>query len=214
MSSALRFPDQGLYFLLNISRSAPSLSAILKLAEAAIEGGAKVLQLRAKHLPIPEQIRLLEPLATLCGSCSVPLLVNDHLELANRLADVGLHAGRDDGPVPALRKALPVPRLLGVTCYDDLPRAEMAARAGADYVAFGSIFPSSTKPQATPAGLQLLKTASDAHLGCPIVAIGGITPENGSKVLDAGADLLAVSSAISDHPDPLAQARAFADLFG
>ena len=122
----------------------------------------------------------------------------------------GVHIGRDDGEIGAARAALPG-KLLGVSCYDDLAAARSAVAAGADYVAFGSVFPSTTKPGAVRAPLGLFRAAK--ALGVPLVAIGGITAQNAPAVLDAGADALAVISALFDAPDIAARAREFARLF-
>ena len=132
------------------------------------------------------------------------------MELALASGADGVHLGRDDGALGAARRRLG-DRLLGASCYDRLDVARTALAAGADYVAFGSVYPSTTKPGAVRAPLGLF-TAARA-LGAPIVAIGGITLERAGEVLRAGADCLAVISDLFDAPDIAARARAYANLF-
>jgi thiamine-phosphate pyrophosphorylase len=122
-----------------------------------------------------------------------------------------VHVGRDDASLAEARAALGPAAIVGVSCYDDLGRAAEAAASGASYVAFGSFFASPTKPGARRASPSLLADAR--HLAVPKVAIGGLTPDNAPALVAAGADLLAVSSAIFDAPDPRAAARAFAALY-
>lgn len=146
-----------------------------------------------------------------CARAGVPLLVNDDPRLAASVGAAGVHLGEDDGDIGAARALLGNGAIIGASCYDDLGRAGAAAAAGADYLAFGAFFPSSTKPGARRADASLLREA--AAFGLPLVAIGGITPDNGAIPIDAGADLLAVVGAVFDAPDPVAAARALAALF-
>src|SRR5438445_61237 len=139
-------------------------------------------------------------------------LANADRDLAIGIGADGLHVGREDISVAAARAQLGKDRLLGVSCYDKLELALAAREAGADYVAFGSAFPSATKPQATRAPLSLYREAK-GHLGSPVVAIGGITTENARTVIEAGADAVAVISALFDAPDIEAAARGFSRLF-
>jgi thiamine-phosphate pyrophosphorylase len=132
------------------------------------------------------------------------------VQLAIAVGADGVHLGRDDGDVSAARAALPG-KLLGISCYDSIGAAQIAVASGADYVAFGSVFPSATKPGAVRAPLGLFSEAKT--LGVPLVAIGGITPQNAREVLQAGADALAVISAVFEAPDIGARAREFAGLF-
>jgi thiamine-phosphate pyrophosphorylase len=150
-------------------------------------------------------------LATLCRGAGIPLLVNDDVELALAVEAAGVHLGRDDGDLAAARRRLGPGRLLGASCYDRLELAERAVAAGADYVAFGSMFASPTKPAAVRAPLALLGAAR--RLGVPVVAIGGITLENAPEAIAAGADALAIITALFDAGDIAARARAFSDLF-
>lgn len=151
-------------------------------------------------------------LRALCRQHSVPFLVNDHVELALELEADGVHLGRDDTPLGYARTQLGPNALIGASCYDDLERAVEVVAAGADYVAFGSFFPSATKPSAVRAPLKLLIEAR-RMLSVPIVAIGGITPQNGARLCAAGADMLAVAAGVFAAPDPEAAARAYMSLF-
>jgi thiamine-phosphate pyrophosphorylase len=140
------------------------------------------------------------------------LIVNDSVALAREVAADGVHLGREDGDVAAARRALGPAAVIGVSCYDELQRARDARAAGADYVAFGSFFPSPTKPGAVRASLDLLRQAR-RELDLALVAIGGIGAQNAAGLIDAGADALAVVSALFDATDVEAQARRISRLF-
>ncbi|MGE5616942.1 MAG: thiamine phosphate synthase [Bacillota bacterium] len=183
---------------------------LLERVAACLSGGAGALQYRAKSSTASSRLAQARALAALCRSHAVPFIVNDSLELALEIGADGLHLGRDDGDVAEARKRFA--GLLGVSCYDELERARAAVAAGADYVAFGSVFASATKPAAVHAPLALLREAKRT-LGRPIVAIGGITARNARAAIDAGADMVAVISAVFDAPDVGAAARRIARLF-
>lgn len=142
----------------------------------------------------------------------MPLVINDDLALALAVGADGVHLGRDDGDPAEARRALGPGRILGVSCYDEWARAEVGAAAGVDYLAFGAVYPSPTKPHAPRAGLELLVRAK-RELGLPVVAIGGITLDNAPPLIAAGASLLAVISDVFSAPDPAARAAAYAGLF-
>jgi thiamine-phosphate pyrophosphorylase len=181
--------------------------------EQAIRGGATLIQYRDKQLSPPERQRQAAALAELCNSRGVPLIINDDVTLAASVGAAGVHLGEHDTGLQAARRALGSDAVIGVSCYNRVDLARQAAASGADYVAFGRFFPSSTKPaavQATPA----LLTAARQAVDLPIVAIGGITPENGVQLLSAGADLLAVIHGVFGQPDVEAAARRYAALFG
>ncbi|ULU25471.1 thiamine phosphate synthase [Dyella terrae] len=139
------------------------------------------------------------------------MIVNDDVELARAAGAAGVHLGEDDSNVAAARAVLGEGAIIGVSCYDSLERARDLASAGADYIAFGAFFPSPTKPHARRASFDLLRQS--ATLGVPRVAIGGITPDNGGSLIDAGADYLAVISAVFGDPDVRGAAERFAQLF-
>ena len=180
--------------------------------QAAIAGGARLVQYRNKtsHQALREEQA--GALNALCGATAVPLIVNDDIELACAIRADGVHLGKEDAPLSAARAALGPRALIGVSCYDDLARAISAERAGASYVAFGSFYPSSVKPGAVRASIELLQKAR-AALHIPIVAIGGITANNAGALITAGADAVAVISALFDAEDPDASAQTFSRLF-
>jgi len=180
--------------------------------EAALRGGARIVQYRDKS---EDQARRLEEARALRGLCSdhgALLLINDDIELAAAVAADGVHLGRDDPDMASARTHLPAGSLIGITCYNRFERAQQAAARGADYIAFGSFHPSPTKPHAVHADPELLHRAR-RELSLPTVAIGGISPENGAALVRAGADMLAVISAVFAAPDITAAARAFTHCF-
>ncbi|MDH3318332.1 MAG: thiamine phosphate synthase [Betaproteobacteria bacterium] len=168
------------------------------------------LQYRDKSADGARREREARMLARLCRAHGVPFIINDDVELALAVDAAGVHLGRDDGAIAAARARLPG-RLIGASCYDRLDLAERAVAAGADYIAFGSVFASPTKPGAVRAPLALFAQAR--ALGVPLVAIGGITLHNAPQVLAAGADCLAVISDLFDAPDVAARARQYGRLF-
>lgn len=186
--------------------------SFLPAVRAALAGGARVVQYRNKSGAAASREPIGRELDALCRAAGVPFLVNDDVALAAAIGAAGVHLGRDDPAIGAARAALGPQAIIGVSCYDDLERARRAAAAGADYVAFGRFFPSRTKPQAVPATPELLRAAR-AALKIPIVAIGGITPENGGSLIAAGADALAVIEGVFGQADIRAAAERYARLF-
>ena len=142
----------------------------------------------------------------------MPLIVNDNLRLADLCDADGVHLGRDNGSLREARIILGKSKFIGASCYQSIDLALAAQSAGADYVAFGSFFPSPTKPAAARASLDLLHAATPV-IHVPLVAIGGITLDSAPQLLDAGADSLAVLSALFDAPDIRAAAHALNQLF-
>jgi thiamine-phosphate pyrophosphorylase len=186
---------------------------LLPAAEQALRAGASVIQYRDKSHDGAARERQSRGLRQLCDQYHACFIVNDDAELARTIGADGLHLGREDALIETARKVLPTGTLIGVSCYNDLARAEAVVMAGADYVAFGSFYSSRTKPQAVRASLDLLPDAR-ARLPVPLVAIGGITPENGAVLIAAGADALAVISGVFATPDVEAAARRYVSLFG
>ena len=180
--------------------------------EAVIAGGARVVQYRDKQHPPEIRRRHARTIFDLCRRHGVLFLVNDDVALALETGADGVHLGRDDLPLAQAREQLGADSLIGVSCYNELERALTAQRQGADYIAFGSFFPSRTKPQAVHATPELLREAR-LRLKIPIVAIGGITPENGATLIEAGADMLAVIEGVFAQPDIRAAARCYVQLF-
>lgn len=185
---------------------------LLTAVEQALRGGARLVQYRDKSDDIARRLHQARILNALCQRYQAPLIINDDVELAAQVGAAGVHVGRDDPALATARTRLGENALIGVSCYDRLDLAITAAQAGADYVAFGAFFPSPTKPTEIRASLELLKEARQT-LQVPIVAIGGITPDNAPSLLAAGADALAVISAVFAQPDIEAAARRFAVLF-
>jgi thiamine-phosphate pyrophosphorylase len=171
----------------------------------ALEGGIALLQYRRKNHASPDEAKAMLSLARRYG---VPFIVNDDVELALALGADGVHLGHEDGDLAAARAKLKG-RLLGASCYDRLDLAQAALAAGADYIAFGSMFPSPTKPSAVRAPLSLFRNGFEK----PVCAIGGITLQNAPQVIAAGADLVAVISDLFDAPDIARQAAAYRKLF-
>lgn len=177
-------------------------------AEEALAAGVRLLQYRDKGTDRARRESEAGMLRTLAHRHRALLIVNDDPGLAAAVAADGVHIGRDDPDVAAARRLLGGEAVIGVSCYDSLALAREAVAAGADYVAFGSVYPSSTKPGAVRAPLELV-TAAKRELGVPICAIGGITPANAGPVLAAGADMLAVVSSVFSAPDIGKAVRAF-----
>jgi thiamine-phosphate pyrophosphorylase len=178
----------------------------------AVRGGARLIQYRNKSADAGRRQQEAASLATVCRRYAVPFMVNDDVELAAAVAADGIHLGRDDPQIAVARHRLGPHAIIGVSCYNQLARGRAAATAGADYLAFGRFYPSRTKPAAVSADLDVLRAAR-AEFSQPLVAIGGITPENGSQLIEAGADMLAVIHGVFGRKDPEAAARRYAELF-
>ena len=198
---------RGLYA---ITPDEPDTEALAGKAEQALAAGVAALQYRNKVLSREKRREQARRLAALAQGYGVPFIVNDDVEIALAVGANGAHVGREDAAVAAARGRLPG-RILGASCYDSLALARAAVAAGADYVAFGAVFPSPTKPGAVRAPLELFREA--APLGVPLAAIGGITAENAPRLIEAGAQLLAVISDLFDAADIGARARQYARLF-
>jgi thiamine-phosphate pyrophosphorylase len=205
----MRMPERGLYAL---TPDGDDASALLDAVEAAITGGAVMVQFRQKGLAPAIARSRAERLLAVCRGRGVPLVVNDDLELAAAIGADGVHLGREDPAVAEARRRLGPDAIVGASCYDSLALARAAAAAGASYLAFGSVFASSTKPQATRVSLDTIRAAA-REFALPICAIGGITAGNAAPVIAAGAGLLAVISAVFAEPDPRAAAARFRALF-
>jgi len=185
---------------------------LLRRVRTALTGGARILQYRNKTAPPALRLVQARALQTLCTAGGVPLIINDHLDLAQEVGAAGLHLGGDDGDIATARAQLGPDRLLGVSCYDRIELAQAALAAGADHIAFGSFFDSSIKPGAVHPPLNLI-TRAKRQFRIPVVAIGGITPQNAPQLIAAGVDAVAVISAVFSAADIEAAARAFKSLF-
>ncbi|HEX2332262.1 MAG TPA: thiamine phosphate synthase [Burkholderiales bacterium] len=196
---------RGLY---PITPDTADTDALLRKVEQALKTGVAMLQYRNKSMSKDKRLLQAKELAPLARGYGVPLIVNDDVEIALAVGANGVHIGKDDGDLAAARSKL-AGKILGASCYDSLERARAAVRLGADYVAFGSVFPSPTKPDARRAPLSLFRH----DLGVPLCAIGGITLENAPAVIAAGASLLAVITDVFDAPDIGARAAQYRKLF-
>lgn len=204
------YPVRGLYAIADATLLAsPKLG---NAAALALRGGTSLLQYRDKSKEAVRRQREAEALLQLCRQHQVPLIINDDILLAAKIGADGVHLGRDDPPLAAAREFLGTEAIIGISCYNQLERAIAAEQAGADYVAFGRCFPSTTKPEAVHASLDLLREVKN-RLSLPIVAIGGITPENAPQVINAGASAIAVIGGLFKHHDIQATATAYKRLF-
>jgi len=183
-------------------------SVLATKVEQALKAGVAMLQYRNKIISKDKRLLQARELAPLARGYGVPFIINDDVEIALAVGANGVHLGKDDGDLAAARAKLPG-RILGASCYRDLDQARAAVRAGASYVAFGSVFPSPTKPDAVRAPLSLFRS----ELGVPRCAIGGITRTNAPELIAAGADLLAVISDVFDAPDIALRVSEYRKLF-
>ena len=209
MVEPVRHRLRGLYA---ITPDGLSAATLLARVGAALSGGAAVIQYRDKRSDETRRAEAARALLGLCRQFGACLLINDDLPLALAVDADGVHLGAADGDLRAARQALAPGRLLGASCYADFERARAAVAAGADYVAFGAVYASSTKPSAQRAPLSLFARCT-SELRLPACAIGGITVDNAAPLLAAGADMLAVIGDLFEAPDVAARAAAYHQLF-
>ena len=208
MSHKLNARIKGLYV---ITPDETNTAELLRKVHLALLGGARVLQYRNKIADAALRHEQAGALRTLTREFAVPLIINDDAALAQQVEADGVHLGGDDGSVTNTRALLGSGKIIGVSCYNRLALAQAAVVEGADYVAFGSFFASTVKPDAVIATPDLLRQARH-ELAVPLVAIGGITAQNGAQLLEAGADALAVISAVFAAQDIQGAARQFSNL--
>jgi thiamine-phosphate pyrophosphorylase len=199
------FPDRGLYAITDGPR--PDL---LNVVSQALQGGARLLQYRDESTDDARRHAEVIALRQLCRSHRVPLIIDHDIALARRAGADGVHLS-DEGGIAEARAALGSAAIIGVACRDSIDLAHSATRRGASYISFGAFFPSPTKPSAPRASFDLLRQS--AALGLPRVAIGGITPDNGAPLVEAGVDYLASISSLFQADDVFATARRFARLY-
>lgn len=201
----------GLYAITDSALTPPE--TLIESVEAALRGGAVMVQYREKHAPMAERLTQAKNLQTVCQNAGVPLLINDDPELAKRVGAAGVHMGQTDGSLTAARQLLGDHAIIGITCHADLALARAGLEAGADYLAFGRFYTSSTKPGAPAASPGVLTEAK--NFGRPLTAIGGVTVENGDPLIRAGADMLAVVGGLfgGTTDDIELRAKAFKRLF-
>jgi len=185
---------------------------IAEAVEQAIKGGCHVIQYRDKSLDHSHRLKQAQALKEICRLHNALFIINDDIELARRVKADGVHLGREDGKLAQARQVLGENSIIGISCYNQLELALQAEQEGADYVAFGSFFSSSIKPDAARADLTLLQQAR-LQLQIPIVAIGGIDSFNANSLINQGADMLAVISAIFAQDDIQQATHTIASLF-
>ena len=201
-------PIKGLYA---VTPDVADTALLLAKVETVLAAGARLLQYRNKSADAARRGEQARALRAVCRRHAATLIINDDVTLARAIDADGVHVGADDPALAIAREQLGSQKIIGVSCYDDLQRARAAATQGADYVAFGSFFASAVKPGAVRAPLSVLPAAR--ALGVPVVAIGGITLDNAGGLIAAGADAVAVISALFAAPDPAGATRDFCRLF-
>ena len=201
--------NRGLYVITDCNRL--DYRDMLDRTASILAAGVAAVQYRDKSADMDTKRRIAVQLHDLCREHGTPLIVNDDVELTAAVDAEGIHLGREDGGVDTARQRLGDNCLAGISCYNNLGRALTAAAAGADYVAFGAMFPTGSKDGTVPATPELISHAK-AELSLPVAAIGGITPENCRPLVDAGADLLAVISSVYLADDPAAAVRRFNEI--
>src|SRR5574340_518334 len=200
---------EGLYA---ITPDSACTSILAGMTQQALAGGACLIQYRNKTADAALRLEQAVSLASLCREFRVPLIINDHVDLAVEVNADGVHLGRGDMSIIEARRRLGRKKIVGASCYNRLEHALEAERQGADYVAFGAFFASATKPGAAAVSMDLVPHAK-ATLRVPIVAIGGITLGTAMELIHSGADAVAVSSGLFGAPDIQSTAGRFAGLF-
>ncbi len=195
-------PKKGLYAITSNNDS-------LDHVETVLQAGTVILQYREKIKPDPEHTKKLKKL---CTNFKVTFIINDNPQLAKEVKADGVHLGEEDGSYDETRQLLGDKAIIGISCYDSLDLAIEAEKQGANYVAFGAFFPSKTKQNTRRPDLDLLIQARE-KLSIPIVAIGGITPENGRPLVEAGADYIAAIHGVFGQDDPELEAKKYTKLF-
>lgn len=205
-----RLPAHGLYAITDAQLTPEE--RLSEMTVKAIEGGAVMIQYRNKNADEAQRNREAMLLRDVCRMHRIPLIINDHVELAQRIGAQGVHLGERDAQIREARAVLGDGAIIGVSCYNQFQRALRAQLGGADYVAFGSFHSTATKSGTVRATLELLHEAKK-HLSIPMVAIGGITPENGRPIVQAGANLIAACHGVFGQPDVQIAARKYSHLF-
>ena len=188
-------------------------AALTARTDLALSAGASAIQYRNKAASAELKLQQALTLRALCSARGAIFIVNDDVELARAVNADGVHLGRDDASVAAARARLGSAAIVGVSCYDELARGGAASAASGDYIAFGSFYPSRVKPNAVRPSLRLIAEAKARWPEISVVAIGGITAANAAPLIAAGADAVAVISALYDAPDVLLAARELVTCF-
>lgn len=184
---------------------------LLPSVEAALQGGATLIQYRDKSKHAIKRQQQATELQILCNRYHATLIINDDIELASTVRAAGVHLGESDADYTEARARLGDDAIIGISCYNQLARAKRAAALGADYIAFGSVFPSASKPNAVHAPLTLFQEALSFDV--PLCAIGGINASNAKLIVDAGADMIAVIQGLFNKPNIQGAAQQLSSLF-
>jgi len=203
------FIIKGLYA---ITPDSADLNTLIQKTKSAIEGGAFMVQYRSKIQDRDVKMQQCAAILRLCREHNVPCIVNDDVEMCRTLKADGVHLGEEDDNIAEVRHILGEDAIIGSSCYDQLDRAKSAQKEGASYVAFGAMFPTSTKPNAPRASLALLKEAK-REIQIPIVAIGGITVNNAHDVIKTGIDAIAVITSLYEAKSIKETAETFVKMF-
>ena len=184
---------------------------LIEKVRQVLAGGCRVLQYRDKSIDNAKRLKQAKELKLLCSKAGAVFIINDDADLARQVNADGVHCGRNDATVSETRNRYPE-LMIGATCYNSLERATQAIEDGADYLAFGRFYPSATKPEATPATIEILRQASQ-QFDHPIVAIGGIIVENAEVLISSGASAVAVINGVFSSTDPYYNSQQFCALF-
>ena len=203
------FIIKGLYA---ITPDSADLNTLIQKTQWAIEGGAFMVQYRSKILNRDVKMQQCAAILRLCREYEIPCIVNDDVDMCRILEADGVHLGEKDDNIAEVRHILGEDAIIGSSCYDQLNRAKSAQKEGASYVAFGAMFPTSTKPNAPRATLELLREAK-REIQTPIVAIGGITVNNAHDVIKTGIDAIAVITSLYEAKSIKETAETFAKMF-
>jgi thiamine-phosphate pyrophosphorylase len=200
---------RGLYVITD--HEIPDFKTLYSITEEILRRGVFAIQYRDKSVNSDERYKHACELQKLCASYGTPFIINDDIDLAEQIGSDGVHLGKDDIDCKAARARLGKTPLIGVSCYNSLQRAAQAVEDGADYIAFGAMFPTQSKANTTQAAPGLITTTKQEY-NIAVAAIGGITPENCRPLIEAGADILAVIGSVYRAQDPGAVVDTFNKL--
>ena len=203
------FIIKGLYA---ITPDSADLNTLIQKTQLAIEGGAFMVQYRSKIHDRDVKMQQCAAILRICREYDIPCIVNDDVEMCRVLEADGVHLGENDDNIAEVRRILGEDSIIGSSCYDQLNRAKIAQKEGASYVAFGTMFPTPTKPNAPRATLELLREAK-SEIQIPIVAIGGITMNNAHDVIETGIDAIAVITSLYESNSIKETAETFSQMF-
>ena len=203
------FIIRGLYA---ITPDMADLNALVRKTQWAIEGGAFMVQYRSKIQDRDVKMQQCAAILRLCREYKIPCIVNDDVEMCRILDADGVHLGEKDDNIAEVRRILGDDAIIGSSCYDQLNRANEAQKEGATYVAFGAVFPTTTKPHAPRAALALLREAK-SQIQIPVIAIGGITVNNAHEVIETGIDAIAVITSLYESNAIKETAETFSRMF-